>query len=112
MDLVLSTTEWYRQTVPLDAPITPPVSSKDVLPITDFKTRGSQIVEQVARTHRPVLVTRRGHGVAVIVALDDFERMRAEIAFGRAVDEGAAQARRGEFASDAEVDAVLRPSRR
>lgn len=92
--------------------MTQPVFSEDVRPITDFKTRGSQIVEQVARTRRPVLVTRRGRGVAVVVALDEFERMRAEIAFGRAVDEGAAQAQRGEFAGDTEVAAVLRPSRR
>ena len=38
--------------------------------------------------------------------------MRDELAFGRAVDEGAAHAARGEFADDAEVDGVLRGTRR
>jgi predicted transcriptional regulator len=33
--------------------------------------------------------------------------MLDELAFGQAVDEGAAQAERGEFATDAEVEAVL-----
>ena len=88
------------------------VFSRDVRPITDFKAKGSEIVEQVARTRRPVLITRRGRGVAVVVDLGEFERMRDEIAFGRAVDEAAAQAARGEFATDAEVEAALLGRRR
>ncbi len=88
------------------------IFSTDVRPITDFKARGSEIVEQVARTRRPVLITRRGRGVAVVVDLVEFERMRDEIAFGRAVDEGAAQAARGEFATDAEVETTLLGRRR
>lgn len=81
-----------------------PVFSQDVRPITEFKVKGSEIVEQVVRTRRPVLITKRGRGVAVIVDLDDFERMREELAFGRAIDEGAAQAAREEFADEADVD--------
>ena len=83
------------------------IFSQDVRPITDFKAKGSEIVEQAQRTGRPILITRRGRGVAVVVELAEFERMREEIAFGRAVDAGAAQAARGEFASDHEVDEVL-----
>ena len=84
------------------------IFSEDVHPITDFKVKGSEIVQQAERTGRPVLITRRGRGVAVLVDLAGFERMREELAFGQAVDAGAAQAARGEFASDAEVEAVLK----
>ncbi len=84
-----------------------PVFSSDVRPISDFKVKSSSIVEQARRTGRPVLITRRGRGVAVVVALDEFERMKEELSFGRAVDEGARQARRNQFASASEVDAVL-----
>lgn len=83
------------------------IFSEDVRPITDFKSKGSEIVDQVRRTGRSVLITKRGRGVAVVVDLAEFERMREELAFGRAVDAGAAQAARGAFASDEEVDAVL-----
>ena len=83
------------------------IFSKDVRPITDFKVKGSEIIEQVRRTGRSVLITKRGRGVAVVVDLGEFERMREELAFGQAVDAGAAQAARGEFVSDAEVAAVL-----
>jgi prevent-host-death family protein len=89
-----------------------PVFSSDVHPITDFKTKSSSIVGQARRTGRPVLITQRGRGVAVVVALEEYERMKEELAFGRAVDEGAEQAKRGEFASEAEVEAVLNPKRR
>jgi len=89
-----------------------PVFSSDVRPITDFKVRSSAIVEQTRRTGRPVLITQRGRGVAVVIALEEFERMKEELAFGRAVDQGAEQARRKEFASNSEVAAVLAPRRR
>jgi antitoxin YefM len=89
-----------------------PVFSSDVRPITDLKAKSSAIVEQARRTRRPVLITQRGRGVVVVIALEEFERMKEELAFGRAVDEGAEQARRGQFASASEVAAVLGKRRR
>lgn len=84
-----------------------PVFTDDAKPVTDLKVQASATVDQVVRTGRPMLITRRGRGVAVLVDVEQFERMQEELAFGQAVDEGAAQAERGEFATDAEVEAVL-----
>ena len=89
-----------------------PVFSSDVRPITDFKVKSSAIVEQARRTKRPVLITQRGRGVAVVVGLEEYERMKEELEFGRAVDEGARQAKRKEFALSSEVAAVLGKKRR
>ncbi len=83
------------------------VFTDDVKPVTDLKVQASSMVDQVVRTGRPMLITRRGRGVAVLVDVEQFERMQEALAFGQAVDEGAAQAERGEFATDAEVEAVL-----
>lgn len=83
------------------------VFSQDVRPIGDLKVYGSAVVEQVVRTHRPVLITRRGRGVAVLVDLEQFEQMREAVAFGQAIDAGADQAKRGEFALAAEVETML-----
>jgi prevent-host-death family protein len=85
-----------------------PVFSADVRPMSDLKTRSSDVVDQVNRTHRPVLITRRGRGVAVMLDLAAFERMQDELAFGRALDEGAKQAREGDFAAPSEVERILR----
>ncbi|HEY2027716.1 MAG TPA: type II toxin-antitoxin system Phd/YefM family antitoxin [Myxococcales bacterium] len=89
-----------------------PVFSRDVHPITDFKSKSSAIVEHARRTKRPVLITQRGRGVAVLVGLDEYESMKEELAFGRAVDEGAKQAQQKEFATAAEVVAALGRKRR
>lgn len=83
------------------------IFTDDVKPVTDLEVQASAMVDQVVRTGRPMLITRRGRGVAVLVDVEQFERMQEELAFGQAVDEGAAQAERGEFATDAEVEAVL-----
>lgn len=85
-----------------------PIFSTDVRPLSDLKTRSSEVVEQVTRTGRPVLITRRGRGVAVMVELAAFERMKEAAAFGAAVDEGAAEASRGDFAAPERVAALLR----
>lgn len=79
----------------------------DVKPVTDLELQASAMVDQVVRAGRPMLITRRGRGVAVLVDVGQFERGQEALAFGQAVDEGAAQAERGESATDAEVEAVL-----
>jgi prevent-host-death family protein len=92
--------------------VSDPVFSRDVRPITDLKVNTSAVVQQARRSGRPVLITQRGRGVAVVVGLEEFERMKEELAFGRAVDAGAEQARRRQFASSSEVAAVLGKRRR
>jgi prevent-host-death family protein len=62
--------------------------SEDVIPLTDMKVNPGRVVKQVAKEHRPVLLTSRGRGVAVVQSLEDFERGEEERAFMRAVVEG------------------------
>jgi len=62
--------------------------STDVMPITDLKINPGRIVKQVGAVHRPVLLTSRGRGVAVVQALDDFEAAAEERDFMRAVVQG------------------------
>lgn len=76
------------------------IYSHDVRPLGDLKVHGSAVVEQVIRTHRPVLITRRGRGVAVIIELAEYERMCAALEFGAAVNAGAEHAKSEAFAPD------------
>ncbi len=50
--------------------------SQDIRPISDLKAKGSEIVTQTANTGRPVVLTRHGRGVAVVLAVDDYERLQ------------------------------------
>lgn len=62
--------------------------SEDVVPITDLKVNPGRIVSQVDKTNRPVLLTSRGRGVAVVQSLKDYEARSEEQSFLRAVVQG------------------------
>jgi prevent-host-death family protein len=76
---------------------------EDVIPLSDVKVNPAKIIKQVAKEHRPVLVTSRGRGVAVIQALTDYESDVEERQFMRAVVEGLLDVEEGRELSIAEV---------
>ena len=62
--------------------------SEDVVPLTQMRVNPGKVVHQVDETHRPVLLTSRGRGVAVVQALAEFEAAADERAFLRDVVQG------------------------
>jgi prevent-host-death family protein len=62
--------------------------SEDIVPLTDMKINPGKVVKRTNESHRPILLTSRGRGVAVMQSLDDFEQAEEEKAFMRAVVEG------------------------
>ncbi len=62
--------------------------SQDVVPLSDLKVNPGKVVHQVDQTHRPVLLTSRGRGVAVVQALSEYEADSEERSFLRDVVAG------------------------
>lgn len=62
--------------------------SEDIVPVTDLKANPGKIIRQVQEAHRPVVLTSRGRGVAVVQALGDFEADSEERAFMKAIVKG------------------------
>lgn len=62
--------------------------SEDIVPISDLKMNPGRIVNQVDKTSRPVLLTSRGRGIAVVQSLKDYEAQSEEQAFLRGVVQG------------------------
>ncbi|MBI5556178.1 MAG: type II toxin-antitoxin system Phd/YefM family antitoxin [Deltaproteobacteria bacterium] len=62
--------------------------SEDIVPIGVFKVNPGKIVKQVQEVHRPVVLTSRGKGVAVVQALRDYEANVEQQAFMKAVVKG------------------------
>jgi prevent-host-death family protein len=62
--------------------------SEDIVPLSDLKVNPGRIVNQVDKTRRPVLLTNRGRGVAVVQSLKDYETETNERAFLRNVVQG------------------------
>ncbi len=62
--------------------------SEDIVPISVLKVNPGKIVKQVQEVHRPVVLTNRGRGVAVVQSLQDDESDMEERNFMKAVVEG------------------------
>lgn len=73
--------------------------SEDVVPLSDLKVNPGKVVGRTQDTHRPVLLTSRGRGVAVVQGLEDYEKTAEELAFVKAVAQGLMEVREGKTLS-------------
>jgi prevent-host-death family protein len=62
--------------------------SEDVIPLSDLKVNPGKIINRAKDTHRPVLITSRGRGVAVVQGLNEYEEGQEERKFMKAVAQG------------------------
>ncbi|QFY89729.1 type II toxin-antitoxin system Phd/YefM family antitoxin [Magnetovirga frankeli] len=83
------------------------VFSEDIIPLSDLKINPGKVVTRTTDTHRPILLTSRGRGVAVVQGLDDYEKAKEEMQFLRAVAQGLADIREGETLSLQEAKKIL-----
>ncbi|MEW6111453.1 MAG: type II toxin-antitoxin system Phd/YefM family antitoxin [Thermodesulfobacteriota bacterium] len=77
--------------------------SEDIVPLSDLKVNPGRIMSQVDKTRRPVLVTNRGRGLAVVQSLEDYETQTEELAFLRGIVEGLMDLEEGREMSLADV---------
>lgn len=61
---------------------------EDIVPLSGLKINPGRIVNQVDNTRRPVLLTNRGRGVAVVQSLKAYEAETEGLSFLRGVVEG------------------------
>ena len=81
--------------------------SEDVVPLSDLKVNPGKVVGRAQDTHRPILLTSRGRGVAVVQGLEDYERTAEELRFVKAVAQGLMDAREGNTVSLEEARKTL-----
>ena len=62
--------------------------SEDIVSLSDLKINPGRVISQLDETHRPVLLTNRGRGVAVVQSLKDYESEAEERLFLKAVVQG------------------------
>ena len=77
--------------------------SEDVIPLSDLKVNPGRVVKHATEAHRPVLLTSRGRGVAVMQSVAEFEKAEEERAFMRAVLAGLGDLEAGRELSRDEV---------
>jgi len=77
--------------------------SEDLVPLSDLKVNPGRVVKHTTEAHRPVLLTNRGRGVAVVQSVSDYEKGEEERQFMRAVVEGLADIEAGREVSLADA---------
>ncbi|HAJ42093.1 type II toxin-antitoxin system Phd/YefM family antitoxin [Alloalcanivorax venustensis] len=81
--------------------------SEDVVPLSDLKINPGKVIGRVQESHRPMLLTSRGRGVAVVQGLEDYEKTAEELRFVKAVAQGLMDAREGDTVSVEEARNAL-----
>ena len=69
--------------------------SQDVVPLSDLKVNPGKIVSRAQDNRRPILLTSRGRGVAVVQGLEEYENLEEERVFMRAVTQGLLEIKEG-----------------
>lgn len=69
--------------------------SEEIVPLSDLKINPGKFVNRTKDNKRPILLTSRGRGVAVIQGLEEFENMQEERDFMKAVTQGLLEIREG-----------------
>ncbi len=68
-----------------------PNLSEDVQPVSEFRANAAKFVQQVRETRRPLVLTQHGKSAAVLLGVDEYERMVETIELLRDVQEGEAE---------------------
>lgn len=84
-----------------------PKFSEDVIPLSDLKINPGKVVNHAKDSHRPVLVTSRGRGIAVLQGLEEYEKNVEELAFIKAIAKGMLDIKEGKKSDINDVKARL-----
>jgi len=56
-----------------------PKLDRDIKPVSDFRANAAELIDEVRRSGRPLVLTQRGHSAAVVLGVAEYERMVEEI---------------------------------
>ena len=69
--------------------------SEDIVPLADLKVNPGKVVNHAKDSRRPILLTSRGRGIAVVQGLEEYERNQEELAFVKAIAQGLVDIKKG-----------------
>lgn len=53
--------------------------SRDIRPLSDFRAHAAAFIKRIRDTHRPLVLTQRGHSTAVVLEVGEYERLLEEL---------------------------------
>jgi prevent-host-death family protein len=82
--------------------------TRDIQPVTEFRAKAAQFIEQVQQTGQPVVLTQHGRSAAVLMDVESYEAMVEELALLRDVRLAEEQIAAGKTRSHSVVAKTLR----
>jgi prevent-host-death family protein len=76
---------------------------EDIRPVTYLKSRAADLLDQLNKTHRPVVITQNGEPRAVIQDPETYERTKTAIGFLKLLVQGEEDVRSGKIYDQDEV---------
>ncbi len=80
----------------------------DITPVSEFRSRAAELIEQVRASGRPLVLTQRGHSAAVVLDVAEYERMVEQIELLSDVHTAMQQIEAGQGVSNRDAKAELR----
>jgi prevent-host-death family protein len=77
--------------------------SQDIKPVTYLKSRAADLLKQINKTHRPVIITQNGEPRAILQDPESYENMRNAIGILKLISQGEEEIREGKLKSQQEV---------
>jgi prevent-host-death family protein len=81
---------------------------RDIQPVTEFRAKAAQFIEQVQETRVPVVLTQHGRSAAVLMDVESYEAMVEELALLRDVRLAEEQIAAGQVRSHSAAAKTLR----
>lgn len=81
---------------------------QDIRPLSEFRANAAAMVQQVRSSGRPLVLTQRGHGAAVVLAIAEYERLIGELELLRDVQLAEQQLEAGQGIDHEEARARVR----
>jgi len=54
---------------------------QDTQPLSGFRAEAASLIRQINETKRPIVITQGGKGIAVVMAVSEYEAMQKKIEF-------------------------------
>jgi prevent-host-death family protein len=69
--------------------------AEDIVPLSDFKARASELLKKLAHTGAPIIITQNGRAAGVLLSPAEFDALTERIRFVNAVAKGLEDAESG-----------------
>lgn len=73
-----------------------PHFDQDIRPLSQFRANVASFVQQVHKTHRPMIITNRGKSTAVLIDVADYESLLDQLELVQEVRDADLEIERGE----------------